>query len=107
MLKQFGLESYCLEDISFLDQIRLLAQAKLLISNHGAGLTNMLFMPAGSRVIEFRKENDCINNCYFSLANALGLDYLYLLTKPLKDDHNSDVMIDSDQLKSLLEKYCD
>ena len=53
--------------------------AKYLISNHGAGLTNMLFMKAGGNVLELRHRGDKHNNCYFSLASTLRLNYYYQL----------------------------
>jgi capsular polysaccharide biosynthesis protein len=53
-------------------------QCKLLIGVHGAGLTNMMFMQKGNKVLELRKRDDKYNNCYFGLASACELDYYYL-----------------------------
>jgi len=50
-----------------------------LIGIHGAGLTNILFMPKGASVLELRRKDDSHNNCYFSLASALELNYFYQL----------------------------
>ena len=64
----------------------MMLNAKYLISNHGAGLTNMLFMQAGTSVLELRRENDGHNNCYFAQASALNLKYYYQLCKSENDD---------------------
>lgn len=52
-------------------------ETKYLVSLHGAGLTNMLFMHKGGSVLELRKSDDSNNNCYFSLTSALDLNYYY------------------------------
>src|ERR1035437_4173888 len=59
----------------FEDQVAILSKARYVASNHGAGLTNMLFMRPGGRVLELRREGDAHNNCFFTLASALKLDY--------------------------------
>jgi capsular polysaccharide biosynthesis protein len=60
--------------------------ADVLAANHGAGLTNMLFMKPGSRVLELRYEHDNHNNCFFALANTLAVSYHYQLTKAKSDN---------------------
>ena len=57
-------------------------RARYIVSNHGAGLTNMLFMKDGGSVLELRHVSDCINNCYFTLASALDLKYFYQTCAP-------------------------
>ena len=82
--------------MAFSDQVRLLAEASDLISNHGAGLTNMLFMAPGTRVTEIRLEGDTHNNCYFSLARAGQLDYRYVLASaanPGEAAHTADLVV--------------
>jgi len=64
--------------LTFREQIVLMRRCAMLIGVHGAGLTNMLFTNPGTRILELRKKGDAHNNCYFSLASALGLPYYYL-----------------------------
>jgi len=52
-------------------------RAKNVISIQGAGLTNCMFMKEGGNVLELKIINDNINNYYFSLCNAVGLNYYY------------------------------
>ena len=85
VLRNFGFEIVCAEDLSFVDQVRLFSRARFLVSNHGAGLTNMLFMCDGGSVLELRHNSDYINNCYFILASALKLRYYYQLCKAERD----------------------
>lgn len=72
-----GFQPVCFEDFPFEDQISLAHGAKYLIGLHGAGLTNMMFMQPGSRVMELKAEHDHVNHCYFSLASACDIKYFY------------------------------
>jgi len=97
-LESQGFETVHLEGMPFLDQVRLLAEARHVISNHGAGLTNTMFMVPGTKVTEIRLRGDAHNNCYFSLARALDLDYDYRLADPVQtgaDAHTADVVVDA------------
>ncbi|MCS6821525.1 MAG: glycosyltransferase family 61 protein [Microscillaceae bacterium] len=104
ILQNYGYEIHFFEDYSLEKQIEIMSQTKFLISIHGAGLTNMLFMPQGGQILELRTENDMHNNCYFSLASDLGHDYYYQLNKSCaKDTQNSDIQVDIEILKKNLE----
>jgi capsular polysaccharide biosynthesis protein len=67
--------------LSFEDQVRLFSRCRVLVSVHGAGLTNCLFMPEGGRVLELYRalvsEQDRMNACYWRLTTAGNLDYYY------------------------------
>ncbi|SHO64486.1 glycosyltransferase family 61 protein [Algoriphagus zhangzhouensis] len=76
-LEEFGYEIHHFEDYGLRDQILLMSEASHLVSMHGAGLTNMLYMSSGSKVMEFRFRGDTTNNCFFTLASELGLGYYY------------------------------
>lgn len=77
ILKKYNFEILHFEDLAWTEQISICNNASILISIHGAGLTNMLFMPKGSTILELRKKGDAGNNCYFSLASALNFNYFY------------------------------
>lgn len=78
-LKAHGFKEVCFEDYSFHDQIQICRNARYLISIHGSNLANMLFLPPGGKVLEFRKQGDAANNAYYSLAGCLDLNYCYQL----------------------------
>ena len=77
MLRSHGFEIHTLETMTFADQVRLLAQTRVLVGQHGAALTNLLFMQEGTAVLELKTTGDSQNLCYFSLASALQVKYLY------------------------------
>lgn len=87
VLSKFGFVEVVAEDLSFSEQVSLFSHCEYLIGIHGAGLTNMLCMPSGSRVIELlAKKNGLVDlrpntlslrydNCYIELAEALNHTY--------------------------------
>ncbi|BAZ22581.1 capsular polysaccharide biosynthesis protein-like protein [Kalymmatonema gypsitolerans NIES-4073] len=96
LLKEYGFTPVVFEDFSFDEQVSIVFNAKYLVSNHGAGLTNMLFMEAGTSVFELRREGDKHNNCYFSLASALDIKYYYQNCKTETDNTDSILQLDSE-----------
>lgn len=60
------------------DEIRTFAEADLVVSAHGAALTNIIFMGEGSRLIELFPASH-VMPCYWKLAGTVpGLEYRYL-----------------------------
>jgi hypothetical protein len=99
-LKKRGFAVLNFEDFSFYEQMSIAFHAKVMVSIHGAGLTNMMFMKEGA-VLELRKENDGHNNCYYALANALELKYYYQFCKIGNVDSNNeaDIIVDLNSLE--------
>ncbi|NEP82194.1 MAG: glycosyltransferase family 61 protein [Okeania sp. SIO3B3] len=77
-LTKFGFQSVTLESMSVTAQASLLANAKVVISPHGGGLTNLVFCHPGTKVIEIFSPN-YIYSCYWLVSNLVGLEYYYLL----------------------------
>jgi capsular polysaccharide biosynthesis protein len=95
-----------LENYSIKEQIRLLRDCEILGGVHGAGLVNMLFMKPGTKVLEVRAKNDSKNNCYFSLASDLDIDYYYFLSDTSDSDYyKSNHDIDSLLFESFIKSF--
>jgi capsular polysaccharide biosynthesis protein len=101
VVREFGFRVVHAEEHTFEQQVKIASRARFLVSNHGAGLTNMLFMRDGGRVLELRHQTDSVNNCYFTMASALGLEYFYQ-TSPSdnasEDPHTADLRVDTRSL---------
>lgn len=80
LLKKYEYELIHSEDLSFEDQVKIFSGCQALISIHGAGLTNCIFMPEGGFVFEiYRKmdhNKDVMNLCYYRMTRALSLNYV-------------------------------
>lgn len=90
------------EELPFERQVELFSRTRYLVSNHGAGLTNMLFMPEGGSVLELRHQTDRIRNWFFILSATVNLNYFYQLCEPQNDDtdpHTADLIVDVEQLE--------
>lgn len=101
-LKIIGFEKVIMENITLKDGIKLIKEARIVISCHGAGLSNIMFMQKNQSVIELKS----INNNYwtfFSLARVFGLKYYYSLNKGNSDNHrDADITVDIAQLQKIV-----
>lgn len=111
VLMENGFESVELESTSFAEQVRLFANCESLVSIHGAALTNMLFMPPGSQVIEFYPrgftEREFFNACYLRLSKILGLNHRYLFSERECPSgklslHNDNLLVNKQNLEELI-----
>jgi len=57
------------------EAIKIMRSAKVIIGMHEAALTNMVYMPKGGYVFEFRFDGKHNNHCYWHLASSLGHYY--------------------------------
>lgn len=85
----FGFKVVELEGMSFDEQIELLSRSSIIAGVHGAGLTNMIFMPEGGKVFELTTRLEGDQYYYFTLSNALNHTYYYQLC--LSDDHKKTI----------------
>jgi hypothetical protein len=74
LLAAEGFERVRLEDLPFEAQVALMRETAVLLAPHGAGLTNMLFCPPGTQVIEIA-DLGFPNPNFYALASALGHPY--------------------------------
>lgn len=98
-LTRRGFEVICPGELSFAEQVQHFAQAKVIIGPHGAGLTNMVFAPPNSILIELFPES-YINVCYWALANVCHNTYAFLKGNP----KGSNFEISLGEIENLLDK---
>jgi capsular polysaccharide biosynthesis protein len=106
LLSEFGYDIYCMEDFNTKEQINICHNAKIIVSLHGAGLTNIMFMPEGSTVFELKFDGDILTNCYFTLASELNHYYYYQLCQiddNSKSSHDGNIMVNLELFKKNLE----
>lgn len=104
ILDQYGFITVFMEDLSFSEQRKLMAETSILLSNHGAGLTNMLFLNEGSIIIELKSDSEDINNCFFNLARALDHNYYYTINEAEdKRVQRANIKVDKQALIKILQ----
>lgn len=86
VLEEYGFAIVYNEDYLFYEQVSFYSKAKYLIGCHGAGLTNMLFMPSSSKILEFHKRQtnfkDHHSLIFWYLADGLGHQYYQQVCDP-------------------------
>ena len=95
LLEPLGFEKVLMEDLSFDEQVALMKQTKALVAPHGAGLSNMLFMPPGGTVTEVA-DLGFPNPNFYATAAALGLPYRIVRAASVGDGHplERDLIVD-------------
>jgi len=79
-MQQRGFELASPGEMNVEDQVRLFSKAKIVISQGGAALANIMFMPEGSTVICLAVQNDYTNFDYFrDYAKIFGVSVEYVL----------------------------
>lgn len=76
-LSSRGFETVSPGELSFREQIELFAQGEIIVGT-GAGMTNMVFSPPGTKVLQLQENNHFVHTAW-TMAAALGFDYHYFL----------------------------
>ena len=96
-LSKYGFQRYFLEELPLRTQIQLFQQAEFVIGPHGAGLTNLVYCNAGTKVIEIGSPIRPLGFFYF-IAHHRGLSYLNFFGKAVgaeRDESNIEVDVAS------------
>ncbi|MBI2352795.1 glycosyltransferase family 61 protein [Candidatus Dependentiae bacterium] len=73
VLQKYGFEKYELSKLSVQEQIYLFHNAEIIVGEHGAGLTNILFCKPGTVIVEIFQSLKC--DCFWNLAHCCHLQY--------------------------------
>lgn len=104
-LAKLGFVDYVTEDLSFAEQVHLFANAKMIISPHGAGLTNIIFSKNLKLIELFAKTVPVAS--YYELCGGLGFEYAALLGDSPKGDlrtHDADMIVDTQKLLAIVKE---
>lgn len=102
-LLPLGYQPVWLEDLSFPEQVGLFQQAESIIAPHGAGLANLIWCQPGAKIVEFFSP-EYLPECYWVIANQVGLDYGFLVGRrpsdrvPTAEARNHPIWVDMAEL---------
>ena len=112
VLHQHGFVTIYAELISLAETASLMRGAKVVVSMHGGGETNLIFCSPGTKVIDILTPHHPAI-CYYILSGQAGLDYYYLSGESIEGsylrqliyqiDGLEDTLVRIDELKVLLE----
>jgi hypothetical protein len=111
LLHEYGFQSICFEDYSINEQVIFMKNAEILISMHGAGLTNTMFMNPNSILfeltpsVEYQKQ---FRFPFWRIASLLKIDYYVQFCKTIDqgeaDFYSRNLEVDIIEFKNNIEK---
>lgn len=99
MLRDYGVESYALEELSVAKQVELFANAELVVAPHGAGLVNVLYADDVT-IVELFGESK--KTTFYRLAKLLDHEHRPLLNEERWTDIVVDVPALEREVRSVL-----
>ena len=110
-LKEHGFQSICFEDYTINEQVFLMKNAKILISMHGAGLTNTMFMNPKSILFELTplvENHKQFRFPFWRIASLLKIHYYVQFCKTIdqgeKDFYSRNLEVDIIEFKKNIER---
>lgn len=104
LLSKHGFEVIEPDKLSISEQAAVMQDAKIIISAHGAALTNLLFAPENCTVVEIFSPDYFRTDCFYTLSGILNLDYWYIVgTKPAGAEWG-DITVPEEVLEQTLNK---
>ncbi|MGP7817093.1 glycosyltransferase family 61 protein [Niallia sp. 01092] len=107
VLEKYGFELVKLTELSLADKIKLFTSAEVVVSSHGAALTNIVFCNSGTKIIELFTPTYLLP-CFYIISNYMNLDYYYLIGEQVEADdnrsfHSDPIYINLDKLERTLQ----
>lgn len=78
------------DSMTLAEQIELFRDAEEVVGAHGAGLSNLLFAPSGTRVVEALDPEHLVS-CYYLMAASLGQSYSCVTAENVSVSRNEPV----------------
>jgi capsular polysaccharide biosynthesis protein len=86
VLDSYGFEPIQPEEHSLAEQLDMFRSADMIVAPHGSGLANIV-AARDATVIELQSKRWWGNGCYYALAEALGLDYWFVVCDETRRGH--------------------
>ena len=74
LLANYGFKTVYMENYSFLEQVSIASKAKIILSPHGAGITNAMFMNDNGILIELVNEK-WSKTCFAEMVERMNIKY--------------------------------
>jgi hypothetical protein len=94
-LEALDVQVHCMEDLSFVDQIRLFAESEIITGPHGAAFSFAAFCKEGTLLYEIYRASTEKGH-YVDLANECQLQYKRFYEVTVSDEDTKDMTIDKE-----------
>jgi Glycosyltransferase 61 len=103
-LSRYGFETCLPETLSLKEQVELFAEAKVLVSTHGAAFTNALFSPEGLVLVDILEPSRIPwSFVYWAMCEELGHTYWYFTGDSVSRGGQFDTFVPIPKLAATLE----
>lgn len=99
-LRDLGFNIVMPAELSLLEQLLLFRNARVIVSAHGAGLTNLLFSQPGTSLVEIFPEGGVHGSAFLRICSHRDFDYYFIVgdavatKQSAKNPNNADIVID-------------
>ena len=98
-ISRYGFKTIHLEEMTVAEQVRLFAGAKMVIGQHGAGFSNLIFGDGSCKILEIHSNLE--HHHYRWLAKSKKMDYSSILVN--SENYNSDIIVPIDNVCEWIE----
>lgn len=105
VLEARGFDRVFMEDLSFAEQVALMQRCAIVVAPHGAGLTNMMFCPPGTDIVELA-DPTYPNPNFYALASAMDHRFWLLDAQAKGTGHalEKDLTVDIDAVADVVDR---
>lgn len=107
ILCKHGFEVIETGELDIAAQCALMQQAGTIVAMHGAALTNLIFAPENTTVVEIFSPDYFRTDCYYTLSGILNLRYHYLAGNKPPEARWGDIEVNTKELAAWLENAGD
>ncbi|MEM7593606.1 MAG: tetratricopeptide repeat protein [Cyanobacteria bacterium P01_A01_bin.83] len=112
LLTEQGFKTVFLEELSVLEQVAIFINAKIIVTPHGSGLTNLVFCAPNTKIVELFSPN-YLRTDYWMISQQLQLQHYYLVGESFdcpslrnlmyQNALTEDILVSIDALKLILQ----
>jgi capsular polysaccharide biosynthesis protein len=101
LLKNEGFSVYAMENLTFVEQIRLFRSSEMIVGLHGAAMAFMIFCKPETQILELFPYRPKKNH-YFDVASKLGLRFGRFTSMDTYDEVTEDMTVNLPDLQNTI-----
>ena len=104
-LKNYNFTTIYAEDLTFTEQVEYFSNADIILSQHGAGLTNIAFSKENTQIIEIYNEKlkNNLDTSFWRISSDVNLKHYLMFGEPIGDGPTADMYVNLHKLKEIFQ----